>query len=117
MTIFLDNNVPRDLRRHLNPHKVTTARQMKWHELSNGGLLKAAEDAGYELMITGDKNLAYQQNLKNRKIALIILGTTHWATLEANLSPLLTAISRAKPGSFERLSTPPYVAPSKKLGS
>ena len=66
-------------------------------------------------MITGDKNLAYQQNLKNRKIALIVLGTTHRYTLEANMATVLAAVSRAKPGSFEQLPTPPYVPRPKSL--
>lgn len=109
MNIFFDVNVPAQLRRHMARHKVTTAVHMGWGQLSNGTLLKVAENAGFELMITGDKNLAYQQNLKNRKIALIILGTTHRYTLEANMATVLAAVSRAKPGSFEQLPTPPYV--------
>ncbi len=109
MNIFFDVNVPAQLRRHLIGHKVTTAVQVGWGKLSNGILLKAAENAGFELMITGDKNLAYQQNLKGRVIALIVLGTTHRNTLEANFAPVLAAVRRAKPNSFEQLPTPPYV--------
>ena len=63
MNILFDNNVPAPLRRHLSGHMVKTAWEMGWHELSNGTLLTAAENAGFPLMITGDKNLAYQQNL------------------------------------------------------
>ncbi len=109
MNIFFDVNVPAQLRRHLVGHKVTTAVQMGWAKLSNGLLMKAAEDAGFELIITGDKNLAYQQNLEGRKIALIVLGTTHRYTLEANMSSVLPAVGRAEPNSFEQLPTPSYV--------
>ena len=116
MNILFDNNVPAALRRHLVGHRVTLARQVGWHELSNGVLLKAAEDAGFPLMITGDKKLAYQQNLRNRKIALIVLGTTHWPSLQESLAPVLAAVARAKTNSFEQLPTPPYV-PRKKVGS
>ena len=108
MNILFDNNVPAALRRFLPAHKVTLARQAGWHDLSNGFLLKAAEDAGYPLMVTGDKNLAYQQNLKSRKIALVVLGTIHWPTLQENTSSVVAAIGRVKPGSFEQLSTPPW---------
>ncbi len=109
MNILFDNNVPDLLRRYLVRHNVTFAREMDWNKLMNGSLLKGAEDAKFELMITGDKNLAYQQNLNGRKIALIVLGTIHWPSLQASLSPVLAAVSRAEPSSFEQLPMPPYV--------
>ncbi len=114
MKIVFDNNVPDPLRRALVGHKVMLAREMHWDTLTNGLLLKAAEDAGFELMITGDKNLAYQQNLKTRRIALIVLGATRWSTLKEALSPISTAVARAKPGSFEHLATPPYVPKARR---
>ncbi len=82
---------------------------MGWLELSNWSLLAAAEEAGFALMITGDKSLAYQQNLKARKIALIVLGVTRWPTLKEHLGPVIAALARVAPGSFEQLPTPPYV--------
>jgi hypothetical protein len=57
--VLFDNNVPAPLRRYLEGHEVSTARQMGWQELENGDLLNAAEDAGFELLLTGDKNLSY----------------------------------------------------------
>ena len=68
-------------------------------------------------MITGDKNLAYQQNLKGRKIALLVLGTIHWPSLQVALYQVVAAVNRAKPSSFEQLPTPPYVRLSKSAGS
>ena len=114
MNIFFDNNVPAPLRHHLGGHTVKTAWEMGWHELSNGTLLTAAENGGFPLMITGDKNLAYQQNLKNRKISLIVLGTTRCDSLKEDLQPVLAAILRAKPNSYEELPKPSYVPRKKK---
>jgi hypothetical protein len=88
-------------------HEVRTARQMGWQELENGDLLNAAESAGFELFLTGDKNLSYQQNLKGRKISLVVLGTIRWGLLRDNVEPVTAAVDRATPGSFEQLEPIP----------
>ena len=80
---------------------------MGWQQLENGDLLHAAEDAGFELLLTGDKNLSYQQNLKGRTISLVVLGTIRWGLLRENIDPVRFAIDRAKPGSFEQLEAIP----------
>ena len=90
--------------RHLPGHEVRTAQQMGWHQLENGSLLSAAEQAGFDVMVTGDKNLAYQQNLTGRRIALIVLPLTRWKTLRADPESIAAAVNRAIPGSFEQLS-------------
>ena len=91
------------MRFKLRGHEVTTAQQKGWQELRNGDLLTAAEKDGFEVFVTGDKNLAYQQNLTDRKISLVVLATTHWKTLRENPAPVRAAVDRAKPGSFEAL--------------
>lgn len=116
MNILFDHNVPDPVRGQLAAHKVSFAREMGWDRLVNGFLLKAAEDAGFDLMITGDKNLSYQQNLKDRKIALVVLGTPHWPTLQQHLAQVNAAVARAKPGSFEELPTPAKVTRKKRVG-
>jgi len=105
--VLFDNNVPAPLRRHLPRHAVSTARQMGWQELENGDLLTAAETAGFEVFLTGDKNLSYQQNLKDRAIALVVLGTTRWGWLRENTGSVTAAMDRAAPGSFEQLESVP----------
>lgn len=105
MKVLFDNNVPVKLRRYLEEHQVTTARQMGWQELNNGDLLAVAERSGFDVMVTGDKNLAYQQNLTGRKLALIVLPTIDWNLLQRDPTPIVAAIHRAKPGSFERLQS------------
>ncbi len=78
MKVLFDNNMPRQLRRSLRGHEVRTAREMLWTLLENGDLLRAAEDSGFNVMVTGDKNLSYQQNLAGREIALVVLSTNNW---------------------------------------
>ena len=75
MLVLFDNGTPRTLARYLiGQHAVTEARARGWGELDNGALLAAAEAAGFEVLVTTDKNLRYQQNLANRKIAFGALG-------------------------------------------
>ena len=106
MRVLFDNNVPAPLRQRLTGHMVDTAKEMGWHELKNGALLMAAEQHGFEVMVTGDKNLSYQQNLKGRSLALVVLPITDWGVLKhspATLLEIAAAVDRAEPGSFEAM--------------
>ncbi len=92
MKILFDHNVPYGLRKFLVGHEVSLANEMGWAEVSNGILLRAAEEAGFELMITCDKNLSYQQNLRYRSIALLVLSQNNWNQIKRNTSPIVSAI-------------------------
>ena len=107
MKVLFDANVPAKLRNHLPGHEVTRAQTLEWQELQNGALLDAAEKAGFNVMVTGDKNLSYQQNLAGRKLALVVLPTIDWRILRQDTASVLTAVDRATPGSFEALSSQP----------
>lgn len=74
MRILFDQGTPRPLRSMLRPHSVTTTYVKGWDHLKNGQLLDAAEIDGFAVLITTDKNVQHQQNLKNRKIAVIVLS-------------------------------------------
>ena len=75
MLILFDNGAPRTLARYLiGRHTVTEARARGWERLENGELLRVAEDAGFDVLITTDKRICYQQNLTGRKLALVVLG-------------------------------------------
>lgn len=80
---------------------------MSWDKLENGILLATAELAGFEAMITCDKNLSYQQNLRDRKLALIVLSTNSWRILSRNPQQVLHAIDSCLPGSFVYLTMRP----------
>ena len=90
---------------------------MRWNVLRNGDLLKAAEDHGFDVMITGDKNMSYQQNLEGRKLALVILADTDWPTLKENPAPVLAALHAATPGSYMRLKEPAFSRRVRHSGS
>jgi predicted nuclease of predicted toxin-antitoxin system len=80
--ILFDQGTPVPIRRFLQDHTVSTAAQQGWHQLENGELLNAAEAAGFDMLITTDKNMRYQQNLTGRKIAIILLSKQQWPELQ-----------------------------------
>lgn len=100
MRILFDNGTPNPLARSLIGHDVAFARQIGWHELKNGDLLRQAEEAGYELLLTSDKNMRYQQNLSKRKIAIVVLGNQQWPDVKLHLDRIAEAVSAAVPGSY-----------------
>ena len=101
MKVLFDQGTPVPLRGHLSSHFVSTAYELGWATLKNGELLAAAEKSGYEVLVTTDTNLKYQQNLTQRKIALVVLSTTSWPRIQKNIKAIVTAIDQAKPNSFQ----------------
>jgi hypothetical protein len=101
--VLLDHNVPKKLRGMLAQHEVSTAKEMNWAELENGSLLREAELACFDLMITCDQNLTYQQNLTGRKIALIVLDTNNWKVIQREPRVVAAAIDSSGHGSFQFL--------------
>ena len=88
------------LRRHLPRHDVATAAEMDWSQLTNGELLSAATDAGFELLVTTDQNLRYPQNLKDRKIAVVVLMTASWPRISKQVGKVAAAIEGAGSGDY-----------------
>jgi hypothetical protein len=74
MLILFDHGTPRSIARWLQDHTVVEAMARGWDQLSNGELLNAAEEAGFDVLLTTDKNIRYQQNLKGRRLAIVVLG-------------------------------------------
>ncbi|MCK4992229.1 MAG: DUF5615 family PIN-like protein [Bacteroidales bacterium] len=72
MKILLDECMPVRLKNHLSGFEVSTVSEMEWTSLKNGDLIKTAIEAGFEVMITIDKNLQYQQNLKEYEISVVV---------------------------------------------
>jgi hypothetical protein len=90
--IMLDENVPAALRHLISGREVRPAYQMGWSGLANGDLIAAVEAAGFDIPITADSNIRYQQNLENRRIALIVLSTNIWPTIKASAERVLNAV-------------------------
>src|SRR5947208_4038930 len=105
MKILLDECVPWPIHRLLVGHECTTAQQQGWSGIKNGPLLELAE-ADFDLFITSDQNLRYQQNLAGRRIAILELSTNKLRRVEAAADLIQTAIVSIKPAEYERLDIP-----------
>ena len=104
MQVLFDNGTPRTLARFLiHLHTVTEARSQGWAELENGELLSKAEAAGYDVLVTTDKNINYQQNLSGRKIAIVVLGRGRWTLIKPHVAKVVTAVGAATPGSYTQV--------------
>jgi hypothetical protein len=107
MLVLFDNGTPRTLARYLiDHHTVTEARARGWEELENGELLTEAEAAGFEVLVTTDKNLRYQQNLAARRIAVVVLGQGRWKIMQPHVAQIVAAVHAATPGSYAEVEIP-----------
>jgi hypothetical protein len=104
LKVLFDQGTPVPLRNHFSSHHVSTAYELGWSTLKNGELLAAAESNGFEVFVTTDTNLAYQQNLFNRKIAIVVLSTTSWPRIQKSVAAILSAIDAARPNSYQIVS-------------
>jgi predicted nuclease of predicted toxin-antitoxin system len=100
MKILFDQGTPVPLRRHLPRHDVATAAEMDWSQLTNGELLAAATEDGFELLVTTDQNLRYQQDLTDRKIAVVVLMTASWPRISKQADKVAAAIEGAGSGDY-----------------
>jgi hypothetical protein len=106
MRVLFDKSAPYGLARHLEGHAIATADERGWGRLENGVLLSAAEEAGFDVFFTADKNLRYQQNLSGRKIALVVLGNSPWHLVRQHIAEIVGAINAATPGSYVEVEIP-----------
>ena len=77
-----------------------------WEQTSNGALIKAAEEAGFEVLVTTDKNIRYQQNLQGRKIAFVVLANQQWLVLRRYVERVVAAVNAATSGSYIEVEIP-----------
>jgi len=103
MKILFDQGTPVPLRRHLTGHSVTTAYEQGWSNLSNGELLKVAEEAGYQLFVTTDQNLRYQQNLRERQMAIVVLLSTSWPRISRHIDEISEVIDAMSSGGYAEI--------------
>lgn len=100
MQVLFDQGTPSPLRQFLTSHQVVTAFERGWSTLKNGELLLAAEQAGFAVFVTTDTNLKYQQNLATRRVSIVVLSTTSWPRIKANVEPVVLAVNSAVPASY-----------------
>ena len=102
MHILFDKNVPVGVRRFLLKHEVHTVVEMQWpDQLENSELLKVAEQSGFDVMVTSDQNIRYQQNLTGRKLAFVVLGSNIWPVVRDHGAAIPAKVDAATPGNYE----------------
>lgn len=111
MRVLFDNGTPRPIERSLPGHEVSHTRQIGWHELKNGELLQRAEEEGFEVFLTTDRNIRYQQSLAGRRIAIVVLSNSQWPNVKLRIAAIAAAVDAAGPGSFQEVLIPYHDAP------
>ena len=107
MPIPFDHGTPKGLIRALPEHTVDTVQAKGWDRLSNGALLKATENADYDVLLTTDRRIRYQQNLSARRIALVVLtGSTKWSRVRQHTDEIAATVATAIPGSYAEVEIP-----------
>jgi predicted nuclease of predicted toxin-antitoxin system len=106
MKILFDQGTPVPLRDYLSNHTIETAYEKAWSNLKNGDLLTQAETEQFDVLITTDQNLHYQQNLSARKIAVIVLLTTNWLRIKKNVALVVEATDDLQPGNYVEIKFP-----------
>lgn len=79
---------------------MTTVYELSWTTLRNGDLISQAEAVGFDVLVTTDQNLKYQQNLSERRLAVVVLLSTSWPKIQAKVSAVAAAVDGATPGSY-----------------
>jgi hypothetical protein len=106
MRVLFDQATPVPIRGFLVGHTVHTAAQQHWDTLKNGDLLTVAEQSGFEVFLTTDKNMRNQQNMTGRTIAVVVIGVQQWPALQAHVALVVAAVDAATPGSFTEVDIP-----------
>jgi len=106
MRVLFDHGTPSGIARSLAGHEVTEAIDRGWDMISNGELIRKAEETGFEVLLTTDKNIRYQQNLKGRRIAIVVLGNSAWRIVRMHLDRIAVVVNVATPGSYTEVEIP-----------
>ena len=103
MRILFDHGTPWPLRGFLSEHAVDTAADKGWSELSNGELLDHAEREGYQLLITTDQSMRYQQNLGHRQMAIVVLLSSRWPRVRLRIDDIRAVLDGVQPGELKEV--------------
>ena len=102
MKLLFDECMPQPLRRQLAEFEVLTAQEMGWGRVKNGDLLRRAEGV-FDVFLTADQQLKYQQNLTGRRLAIVVLSTNRWLKVKTKISEIRVAIRSMEPGGYLEL--------------
>ena len=104
MKILFDHCVPAPLRECLHDHTVVLASELGWHDLENGELITKVEEAAFDLFISTDQNIRYQQAITGRRVALLIVLRQNWPALRPHATEVLSAVNKIQPGEYRELT-------------
>ncbi len=105
MKILLDECVPWPMHKLLVGHDCTTSQKRGWGGVKNGDLLRLAEGE-FDLFITSDQNIRYQQNIAGRRLPILELSTNDLRRIRAAAAEIFAAVANIQPGEFRRLEIP-----------
>ena len=100
MKLLFDQGTPAPLRSRLREHSVDTLAEKGWSDKGNGELLDLAEHEGYEVLVTTDQNLRYQQRMAGRQVGLVVLLSTDWREVRLHTREIGEAIVAVRPGAI-----------------
>ncbi len=104
--MLFDQGTPLPLRKHLAAHQVSTVFELSWSALENGELIAQAEKSGFEVLVTTDQNLKYQQNLTTRRIAIVVISTTSWPRIQQHVATVQDALATVTAGAYLEVAIP-----------
>ncbi len=105
MRILLDECVPWPMHKLLSGHSCSTVQDQGWGGIKNGDLLQRAE-GNFDLFITSDQNIRYQQNLAGRRISILELSTSDISRIQAASALIEDAVEKIQPNEFKQLTIP-----------
>jgi hypothetical protein len=103
LKVFFDEDVPQKLARSLPQHDVQTVVSMQWGGIKNGALLQLIEREGFNVFLTGDKNMRNQQRLEGRPFAVPIMSAINWPVIRPHIHEIAVAIAEARPGTVKTI--------------
>ena len=109
MKVFFDEDVPRKLVRSLPRYEIHTVVSMQWGGIKNGALLTLIEREGFEVFLTGDKNMQNQQRLEGRLFAVLIMSAINWPVVRPHVHKIAAAIDEARPGTVKTIDCGAFI--------
>ena len=103
MNILFDYGTPAPFRNHLREHSVDRSAEKGWELLENGELIRRAEEEGYEVIVTTDQSMRYQQNLSGMGLAIVVLLSTAWPRVRHRTEEIREVIGAIGPGELREV--------------
>jgi len=114
LRVLFDEDVPGKLARFLPEHEIHTVVSMRWGSIKNGALLTLIEQEGFDVFLTGDKNIDKQQRLEGRPFAVLIMSAINWPVIRPHIHDISAALDKAEPGTVKTIDCGVFTAHSKR---